>query len=69
VIEQVQRQADWLFFFQECREFIGGVELVPVAKIVAPMKANHGAEGIELFAGVRCILIRKDVYEVALIFY
>jgi len=42
---------------------------VPVAKIVAPMEANHGAEVIEFITGIGQVFIRKDVYEVVLIFY
>ena len=42
---------------------------MPVAKIIAPVEANHGAEVVEFLAGVRCVRVRKDVYEVALIFY
>jgi hypothetical protein len=41
---------------------------VAVAKVIAVMEANHGAEVVEFFSWVRCVLIRKDVYEVALIF-
>jgi hypothetical protein len=42
---------------------------VPVAKIITPMEANHGAEVVEFLTRVGYVFIRKDVYEVAFVFY
>ena len=40
-----------------------------VAKIVAPVEADHCAKVVEFLAGIGWVLIRKDVYRVASIFY
>ena len=63
VVVQENRKTDSFLLLYELNEFLWTSKLMPVAKVIAVMEANHGAEVVEFFTGVRCVLIRKDVYE------